>query len=70
LTSFGTSLLRPEAAAHKVHNSSRKPKHVVIEELWRHYLQFHGHELMDGRIVAAPTGAGCIGNVIDDEDDK
>ena len=34
LASFGTSLLRPEAAAHKVHNSSRKPKHVVCQELW------------------------------------
>ena len=34
LASFGTSLLRPEAAAHKVHNSSRKPKKVVCEELW------------------------------------
>ena len=46
LTSFGTSLLRPEAAAHKVHNSSRKPKHVVIDEIWRHYKQCHAHEIM------------------------
>jgi len=67
LTSFGTSLLRPEAAAHKVHNSSRKPKHVVIDELWRHYMQCHAHELM---ATTNNDESGCIGNVIDDEDDK
>jgi len=68
LTSFGTSLLRPEAAAHKVHNSSRKPKHVVIDELWRHYMQCHAHELM--ATTNNQDESGCIGNVIDDEDDK
>merc|ERR1712228_649661 len=61
LTSFGTSLLRPEAAAHKVHNSSRKPKHVVIDELWRHYMQCHAQELM----TSTNNESGCIGNVID-----
>jgi len=65
LTSFGTSLLRPEAAAHKVHNSSRKPKHVVIDELWRHYTIYHSHELM-----ATTDNAGCIGNVMDDDEEK
>ena len=29
LQTFGTSRLRPEAAAHRVHNASRKPKDQV-----------------------------------------
>ncbi len=45
LSSCGTSMLRPEAAAHKVHNASRKPKEKVIEELWQHYLACHAAEL-------------------------
>ncbi len=63
LTSFGTSLLRPEAAAHKVHNASRKPKDLVIEELWRHYMECHS------AMVAAAAEPGWVGNVIDDDDD-
>lgn len=45
LNACGTSLLRPEAAAHKVHNASRKPKDKVVEELWQHYAQCHQHDL-------------------------
>ena len=45
LNACGTSLLRPEAAAHKVHNASRKPKDKVVEELWQHYVQCHQHDL-------------------------
>lgn len=66
LTTFGTSLLRPEAAAHKVHNSSRKPKDVVIDELWRHYVTFHAKELL----ASSATEPGWVGNVIDDDEDK
>ena len=45
LNACGTSLLRPEAAAHKVHNASRKPKDKVVEELWQHYARCHQHDL-------------------------
>jgi hypothetical protein len=45
LSACGTSLLRPEAAAHKVHNASRKPKDKVVEELWQHYVQCHAKDL-------------------------
>ncbi len=45
LASCGTSLLRPEAAAHKVHNASRKPKEQVVDELWQHYQTCHAKEL-------------------------
>jgi len=62
LASFGTSLLRPEAAAHKVHNSSRKPKKVVCEELWIHYVQCHPEEL------ELELESGWIGSVNDDDD--
>ena len=65
LTSFGTSLLRPEAASHKVHNASRKPKDLVVDELWRHYVTFHAKDVM----VSAATEPGWVGNVIDDEED-
>ena len=62
---FGTSILRPEAALHKVHNSSRKPKHVVIDELWKHYVDFHPKELMD----SSNSAPGWVGSVKDDDDD-
>ena len=62
---FGTSILRPEAALHKVHNSSRKPKHVVIDELWKHYVEFHSKELMD----SSNTAPGWVGSVRDDDED-
>ena len=45
LSSCGTSALRPEAAAHKVHNASRKSKDKVIEELWLHYQLSHENEI-------------------------
>lgn len=74
LHTFGTSLLRPEAAAHKVHNSSRKPKHVVIAELWRHYLQFHAKELTMTMTMASNGSVqeemGWVGSVEDDDEDK
>ncbi len=47
LAACGTSMLRPEAAAHKVHNASRKNKSRVIEELWLHYVSCHSSELAD-----------------------
>ena len=62
---FGTSILRPEAALHKVHNSSRKPKHVVIDELWKHYVDFHSKELMD----SSNSAPGWVGSVKDDDDE-
>ena len=67
LTSFGTALLRPEAAAHKVPNSSRKPKHVVIDELWGHYKQCHSHKIMN---FTDNSESGCIGNVVEDNDEN
>ena len=45
LSVCGTSQLRPEAAAHKVHNASRKSKDQVVEELWTHYLSSHADQL-------------------------
>ena len=63
---FGTSILRPEAALHKVHNSSRKPKHVVIDELWKHYVEYHSKELLE----SSNTAPGWVGSVKDDEEDK
>ena len=61
LSACGTSILRPEAAAHKVHNASRKPKEVVVEELWQHYLRCHKEDF--------ETEAGWVGNVIDEDED-
>ena len=66
LLAFGTSILRPEAALHKVHNSSRKPKQLVIDELWKHYVEFHSKELLD----SSNTAPGWVGSVKDDEEDK
>ncbi|XP_040578554.1 uncharacterized protein [Lepeophtheirus salmonis] len=45
LSACGTSLLRPEAALHRVHNASRKSKDVVVSELWEHYVHFHNDQL-------------------------
>lgn len=66
LAACGTSILRPEAAAHKVHNASRKPKGVVVEELWQHYLKCHEREFQN-----AIDSAYWLGRVddIDDDDD-
>ena len=65
LSACGTSMLRPEAAAHKVHNASRKPKDVVVEELWQHYLTCH-----QGEFVSLPKpDPGWIGSVQDEEDE-
>jgi hypothetical protein len=61
LSACGTSILRPEAAAHKVHNASRKPKEVVVEELWQHYLQCHPKDF--------ETEARWVGNVIDEDEE-
>ena len=66
IASCGTSLLRPEAAAHKVHNASRKPKDKVVEELWQHYLKCHKQDLsvavnsnhVNLGVAAAAAGAG------------
>ncbi len=55
LAACGTSMLRPEAAAHKVHNASRKPKEQVIEELWQHYLACHAVDLDSAAAAAATT---------------
>lgn len=54
LASCGTSQLRPEAAAHKVHNASRKPKDKVVDELWQHYLSQHGKDLQLSGLVVSP----------------
>ena len=65
LSACGTSMLRPEAAAHKVHNASRKPKDVVVDELWQHYLTCHQSEF-----VSLPKpDPGWVGSVEDEEDD-
>ncbi len=53
LSACGTSMLRPEAAAHKVHNASRKPKDKVVEELWQHYVQCHAKDLKSKEPAAA-----------------
>lgn len=45
LSSCGTSKLRPLAAAHKVHNASRKTKDQVVEELWIHFQEVHAQEI-------------------------
>ena len=66
LLAFGTSILRPEAALHKVHNSSRKPKQLVIDELWKHYVEFHSKELLD----SSNSAPGWVGEIKDDEEDK
>lgn len=62
LAACGTSLLRPEAASHKVHNASRKPKDKVIEELWLHYVEVHSKELASGKVgnglTSGPRGGG------------
>ena len=39
LQTFGTSRLRPEAAAHRVHNASRKPKDQVRINM--HYISLY-----------------------------
>ncbi len=68
LSACGTSMLRPEAAAHKVHNASRKPKEVVVEELWQHYLQCHRNDFeADGVIVSSQPG--WVGNVTDEDEE-
>ena len=69
LNACGTSLLRPEAAAHKVHNASRKPKDKVVEELWQHYAQCHQHDLrskaplpkraLPSSVASTPTAAAA-----------
>ena len=73
LSACGTSMLRPEAAAHKVHNASRKPKDVVIEELWQHYLRCHRKDLtLTGNEIAAAaaaSGGSWVGAIVD-EDEK
>lgn len=56
LAACGTSLLRPEAAAHKVHNASRKMKDQVIEELWDHYVKCHAHNLALGKVSPRLVG--------------
>ena len=66
LLAFGTSILRPEAALHKVHNSSRKAKHVVIDELWKHYVEYHPKELL----LNSNAAPGWVGEIQDDEEDK
>ena len=64
LSACGTSILRPEAAAHKVHNASRKPKGIVVEELWRHYFQCHKNEL--DRAIAESV---WVGSVVDEDEE-
>lgn len=66
LATCGTSMLRPEAAAHKVHNASRKPKDIVIDELWHHYVSCHQKDLM----ATSTAEPGWVGNVIDEDEDS
>merc|ERR1719376_619779 len=54
LTALGTSKLRPQASAHKVFNSSRRPKKEVVEELWAHYEDYHADEI-------AKMNSGAVG---------
>jgi hypothetical protein len=63
LSACGTSILRPEAAAHKVHNASRKPKEVVVEELWKHYLTCHAKDF-EGQ-----AESGWIGKIVDEDEE-
>ena len=68
LSACGTSMLRPEAAAHKVHNASRKPKEVVVEELWQHYLQCHQKDFEAAGVVIS-SEPGWVGNVMDEDEE-
>jgi hypothetical protein len=68
LSACGTSMLRPEAAAHKVHNASRKPKEVVVAELWQHYLQCHQKDFEAAGVVIS-SEPGWVGNVLDEDEE-